>query len=76
MRGLKQGDNGEDVKKWQGFLKDQNLYRGEVDGQFGAETKQATLDFQRFHELRTDEGAVTNRTLGLALLAGFELIDS
>jgi peptidoglycan hydrolase-like protein with peptidoglycan-binding domain len=75
MRVLKLGVSGEDVRKWQEFLKQRNFYRGSIDGQFGPETRQATVDFQRFHELRPAEGLVTNPTLGMAMVLGFVLFD-
>ena len=74
IRGLKEGMSGDDVKLWQEFLKkNQSFYRGEATGEFDAETRQATVDFQRFHELPA-EGQLTNRTLGMALLMGLEIV--
>jgi peptidoglycan hydrolase-like protein with peptidoglycan-binding domain len=66
--------SGADVALWQQFLTSQGLYRGTVDGNFEAETRQATVDFQRLHELQAS-GMVTNRTLGMALLLGFRLFE-
>jgi peptidoglycan hydrolase-like protein with peptidoglycan-binding domain len=75
MRALTAGTNGEDVKRWQAFLTEQTLYRGEPHGKFDDETKQATVDFQRLHELHPAEGFVTNRTLGMAMVLGFTIFD-
>jgi peptidoglycan hydrolase-like protein with peptidoglycan-binding domain len=75
MRELKIGSNGDDVKKWQAFLTTQGFYRGEAHGQFDPETKQATIDLQRFHEVHPAEGVVTNQTFGYALLTGYKLVE-
>jgi peptidoglycan hydrolase-like protein with peptidoglycan-binding domain len=75
MRVLTFGMTGEDVKKWQTFLASKDYFRGNVDGQYDGETVQATKDFQRFHELQPAEGAVTNVTLGMAMVLGFPLLE-
>lgn len=76
LRELKEGMSGDDVLKWQAFLakpESGGFFRGEVTGKFDGETRQATVDFQRFHELPA-EGLLTNRTLGMALLRGLEIV--
>ncbi len=75
MKAMKSGSVGNDVVKWQNFLADQKLFRGTADGIFGDETKQATIDFQRLHELLPADGRTNNRTVGMAMLLGFALIE-
>jgi peptidoglycan hydrolase-like protein with peptidoglycan-binding domain len=73
MRVLQKGLSGPDVKKWQTFLVGQGFALGEVDGQFGEKTHQATIKFQQKRGLTAD-GKVSNKTLAKAMLLGFELI--
>jgi D-alanyl-D-alanine carboxypeptidase/Putative peptidoglycan binding domain len=73
MRTLRQGYAGEDVSRWQFFLRGLELYFGEVDGQFGPRTSAATANFQRQHGL-DDDGIAGNRTIGQAMRLGFELL--
>ena len=73
MRTLKQGSKGDDVKAWQRFLEGAGLYKGAIDGSFGPNTVGATQRFQRDNQL-DDDGAVGNRTLGVALQRGFSLL--
>lgn len=74
IRALAEGMTGEDVTGWKSFLKEKTaFYRGEVDDVFDAELTQAMKDFQRAHEL-SGEGVLTDRTLGMALLLGLELV--
>jgi len=73
MRVLKLGLKGPDVKKWQIFLIGQGFHPGNADGEFTAETKAATIEFQKHHTLDTD-GAVGNQTFGTAMRLGFELV--
>jgi hypothetical protein len=73
MRVLQKGMSGTDVRRWQAFLVGQGFQLGEVDGKFGDKTLQATIQFQQKHGL-TDDGKVGNKTLGAAMLRGFEAI--
>src|SRR5688572_7301278 len=74
MRTLRLGSKGEDVGKWQYFLRGAGLYFGEVDDAFGLATREATQDFQRRHGLLED-GIVGNRTLGEAMRVGFAALE-
>lgn len=74
MRALKVGMEGQDVKKWQSFLASQGFYRGE-EKEYGPETRQGTVDFQRAHELKPPTGAADNRTVGLAMQLGFLVVE-
>jgi hypothetical protein len=74
MRTLKLGVSGEDVGKWQYFLRGVELYLGEVDGVFSEKTRDATQAFQRRHGLN-DDGVAGNRTLGEAMRLGFAVVD-
>jgi hypothetical protein len=73
MQTLRQGSKGSDVKSWQAFLRGAGLYMGEVDGDFGPRTLEATQEFQRNHALK-DDGIVGNRTIGMAMQLGFDLV--
>jgi len=75
MRIMSVGMTGADVGRWQKFLSGQGLYRGEQDGKFHDETRQATIDFQRLHEILPADGKTNNKTLGMAMLLGLVLID-
>lgn len=75
MRALKSGMSGDDVKKWQAFLEEQKLYRLAVSGEFNDDTVQATIDFQRLHELLPADGIVNNRTCGMAMLLGYKIFE-
>ena len=56
-------ENGEiHVKNIQALLKNAGFYKGMTDGKFGPQTKQAILDFQKKHGLKTD-GKIGYETL-------------
>ncbi len=74
MQILRIGRRGAAVETWQSFLVGQGFDPGPVDGIFGPGTRDATEDFQQTHGLVPD-GIVGPRTLGQALLLGFDLID-
>jgi hypothetical protein len=74
MRTLRAGQKGEDIEKWQYFLRGLELYFGPVDGDFGAGTKAATEEFQRRHALK-DDGIAGNLTIGAAMHLGFSVLD-
>lgn len=74
MQTLRLGSKGDDVEKWQHFLRGIELYLGEVNGTFDEETKLATQAFQRQHGL-LDDGIAGNRTLGEAMRVGFSVIE-
>ena len=61
---LRTGSRGEDVKTLQGRLHDLGYYTDEIDGQFGAATKAAVIDFQRANGLDAD-GMVGSETKAL-----------
>lgn len=73
MKTLRRNDRGNDVKKWQLFLIGQGHLRGEADGIFGEATEKASKAFQKKHQLLAD-GIVGNKTLGIAMSLGFEVI--
>jgi hypothetical protein len=73
MNVLRLGSKGEEVERWQYFLRGAGLYFGAVDGEFGEATKAATEAFQRRHGLR-DDAVVGNRTFGEAMRVGFSLV--
>ena len=61
---LRTGSRGEDVKTLQGRLHDLGYYTSEIDGQFGAATKAAVIDFQKANGLDAD-GMVGSETKAL-----------
>ncbi len=61
---LRTGSRGEDVKTLQGRLHDLGYYTAEVDGQFGAATKAAVIEFQQANGLEAD-GMVGSETKAL-----------
>lgn len=74
MEVLRFGSRGDEVEKWQHFLRGIGLYLHGVDGYFGADTQRATETFQRHHGLK-DDGIVGNRTLGEAMRVGFSAVE-
>lgn len=73
MQTLRMGSKGDEVERWQYFLRGVGLYFGAVDGIFGKKTQHATQEFQRRHAL-LDDGIAGNRTLGEAMRLGFAVI--
>jgi peptidoglycan hydrolase-like protein with peptidoglycan-binding domain len=73
MQTLKQGGKGADVRRWQLFLIGQGLQPGPTDGDFGPATHKATMEFQARYRLAPD-GVVGLKTLGQAMLLGFEAV--
>lgn len=74
MRTLRRGSKGEDVERWQYFLRGRELYWHEVDGDFGNYTWLATQEFQRRHGL-VDDGIVGNRTYAEAMRLGLSVVE-
>jgi N-acetylmuramoyl-L-alanine amidase len=59
---LKLGATGDQVKKLQTWLKENQFYTGDIDGNFGVDTENAVKDFQKVVGLRED-GQVGEYTL-------------
>lgn len=83
LAALKLGSAGTEVEKWQYFLRGLNLYKNEIDGQFGAKTNAATIAFQKKHVVTATgskfdaDGIVGNHTYGVASTKfGYQLIES
>ncbi len=68
---LKINSTGPLVESWQLFLIGKRLFFGVAGGNFDAETKIATIGFQKAHGLQPD-GIVGNKTFGVAMQLGFE----
>ena len=68
---LRKGSEGKGVKRWQNFLIGQGHLRARADGDFGPLTEKATKAFQR-SQGQSSDGIVGPRTLGSALLLGFD----
>jgi len=69
---LRIGSEGSEVERWQNFLVGIRHLRGNVEGSFGPLTEKATKAFQRSASITAD-GIVGPRTLGAALLRGFDV---
>ncbi len=74
MHTLREGSRGQMVKAWQNFLIGQGFAPGVSDGIFGAKTRDATISFQESQGLVGD-GIAGNRTIGAAMLMGFQGIE-
>jgi hypothetical protein len=68
---IKEGSKGQDVERWQNFLRGQDLYMEPADGSFGPATKKATVAYQAKHGL-TSDGVVGSITLGAAIDDGYD----
>lgn len=68
---IKINSTGSAVTNWQFFLIGKDLYHGIADGTFTEEVKDATIEFQKKHNLQPD-GVVGNITYGVAMQLGFE----
>ncbi len=74
LRVLKQGMSGDDVGAWQKFLAAQGFTPDDT-GMFGDSTVQATVDFQRLHEIDgAQAGRADNLTVGTAMTLGYKII--
>jgi peptidoglycan hydrolase-like protein with peptidoglycan-binding domain len=73
MEALKKESKGKTVVAWQYFLIGQGYSKIVADGDFGKNTHDATLDFQRKHKLLAD-GVVGNDTFLVAMKLGFQLV--
>ena len=60
------------MTQWQAFLKQQGFTPSE-GGTFDDTTVQATVDFQRLHNLPAT-GRVNNMTLGMAMMCGLKVV--
>ncbi|MBL7127990.1 MAG: M15 family metallopeptidase [Ignavibacteria bacterium] len=74
MKVLKKSLRGNLVKAWQLFLIGLGYNTGDADGIFGRKTEQATIDFQKDHDLEPD-GLAGNKTIGVAMSLGFEVLE-
>lgn len=68
---IKINSTGPLVESWQFFLIGQGFFTGIADGNFDADTKAATIEFQKKHNLQPD-GIVGNKSFGVAMQLGFE----
>ena len=59
---LKKGDNGPKVELLQSILKKLEIFKGNVDGNFGIETEKAVVKFQKMFKLK-ENGIVGENTL-------------
>jgi peptidoglycan hydrolase-like protein with peptidoglycan-binding domain len=72
LRRLQDGAKGEDVRRWQAFLKQASFDPGNLDGDFGSQTVQATKDYQLARGVVAD-GVVGALTVARAIQDGFEV---
>ena len=75
MRIIQLNSHGPDVADWQKFLETQGFDPGPADGSFGAQTKSATIAFQKKNKLDAD-GICGNGTIGTAMTLGFAPLGS
>jgi hypothetical protein len=75
MQALRKGSTGEEVVKWQLFLRGQDFLEGAADGNFGEATHSATIRFQKDNHLVRD-GVVGQLTLTKAMARGFSVVDN
>ena len=68
---IKINSTGPLVESWQFFLIGQGFFTGLADGNFDADTKAASIEFQKKHNLQPD-GVVGNKSFGVAMQLGFE----
>lgn len=77
MQTLRKGSRGDEVVRWQQYLRGQDFdpvfHQVEADGAFGETTEKATKAFQQHHGM-TPDGIVGNRTWGKAMEQGLDLI--
>ncbi|MES2678797.1 MAG: M15 family metallopeptidase [Bacteroidota bacterium] len=73
MNALKYGDKSAAVREWQNFLFGAGYKKVVADGDFGKNTKDATIDFQKKNEL-AGTGIVDNQTYAKAMQLNFELV--
>src|SRR5688500_9331910 len=71
---IKINSTGPLVKSWQYFLMGQGYYKDDVDGKFGPNTREASIEFQRKHGLQPD-GIIGNKSFGVAMQFGFEGVE-
>jgi len=72
---LKRGSRGKLVGTVQGFLRDEQLYLGVVDGKFGKATARAVRAYQQRKWLK-DDGVIGNQTWGEMMVAGLVVVPS
>ncbi|MCW3093371.1 MAG: Peptidoglycan-binding domain 1 protein [Ferruginibacter sp.] len=68
---IKINSSGPLVESWQFFLRGLGLFNEEINGEFGPETKEASILFQKKNNLEPD-GVVGNKSFGAAMQLGFE----
>lgn len=68
-RDLKKGMRGVDVEAWQDFLFEGKWLASQADEKFGSKTQDATLSFQKQHQL-TETGELDKATRGKAAQLG------
>lgn len=68
---IKINSSGPLVESWQFFLIGQGVFTGLADGNFDADTKAASIEFQKKHHLQPD-GVIGNKSFGVAMQLGFE----
>lgn len=75
MQALRKGSTGEEVSKWQQFLRGQDLYEDVADERFGPITEAATKAFQKINGL-DDDGVVGQLTYIKAMQLGFVVVQN
>jgi len=74
LKTIRQGSRGPLVRRWQDFLRGQDVYLGISDGKFGPYTTAATKRYQTSESLHAD-GIVGNTAWGHAMADGLHLVE-
>ena len=73
--GMKDTDGSHDIERWQQFLIGQGFNPGPADGDFGDNTRDATIAFQKANGIEPTLGIVGNKTMARAMALGFPALD-
>lgn len=74
IKTIRRGSSGPLVRKWQDFLRGQEVYLGVTDGRFGPKTEKSTKKYQTQEGAQPVDGIVGNGTWGLAMADGLQLV--
>jgi len=73
--GMKDAGDSHDVERWQQFLLGQGFNPGIADGDFGDNTRDATIAFQKANGIEPTLGIVGNKTMAKAMDLGFPALE-
>jgi hypothetical protein len=73
--GMKDAGDSNDIERWQQFLIGQGFDPGIADGDFGDNTRDATIAFQKANGIEPTLGIVGNKTMARAMELGFPALE-